>query len=93
MRLIYILQKGSSYRMNGTVELLADDVVEDDGAGTEFFLNLGVIREVDADHLEAGVGVAAAVQYVAGEDVGLGARDEVMVGRVSRKHLLQLWHP
>ena len=62
---------------------------EEDGAGAQFLLDLRVIREIDGDHLEAGVGVAAAVEHVAGEDVGLAAGDEGAVRRVAGEHFLE----
>ena len=61
MGLINILQQGASHGMDGTVELLAYDVVEDYSAGAVLLLGLGIIREVDAYDLEAGIGVTAAV--------------------------------
>ena len=78
--------------MDRPVELLADDGVENDGAGTQFLLHLRVIREIDADDLISRIGVTAAIEHVAGEDVGLGARDENAVGRVAGQHFLQFRH-
>ena len=54
MGLVVALQERHAHREDGAVELLADDVVEEDGAGAQFLLDLRVIREVDGDHLEAG---------------------------------------
>ena len=90
MGLVGILQQGHAHREDGTVELLADDVVEQDGTGAQLFLDLRVVREVDGDHLESGVGIAAVIDDVAGEDVGFTARDELVVGRIAGKHLLEL---
>ena len=92
MGLVDLLQQGAAHRVDRAVELLADDVVEDDGAGAQFLLCLGIIGEVDADDFIAGIGVAAAIQDVAGKDVGLGTGNEMVVGCIAGEHLLIFRH-
>ena len=83
------LQQEHAGREDGAVELLADDVVEQDGAGAEVFLHADVIGQVHGDVLITGVGIAAIIDDIAGVDVGLGAGDEVAIGGVSGQGGLQ----
>ena len=92
MGLVDLLQQGAAHRVDRAVELLADDVVEDDGAGAQFLLCLCIIREVDTDDFIAGIGIATAIQDVAGENVGLGTGDEIVIGSIAGEHFLVFRH-
>ena len=74
-------------------ELLPDDIVKHYGSGAELLLNPGVIREIDAYDLKTGIGIAAAIEDIAGENIGLVSGQEMAVDRVAGQHHLELLHP
>ena len=90
-------QNHDANRVDNPVELLHHNVAKEGGTCSGLDLNLLIVREIQSDKLDAGVGVACAVDGVVGVDVRLVARYECLVLILTwdlllelRKHRLEL---
>ena len=87
--LVHAFKQQHAGREYGAVEFLADNVVEQDGPGTVLLLHARIIRKIDGDGLVSGIGIAAIIDDIAGENVGFESGSEKMVGRIPRQGGLQ----
>ena len=61
MGAILAFQQLHAGRENGAVELLADDIVKEDGTGTILPLDTGIVGEIHGNGLVTGIGITAVV--------------------------------
>ena len=84
-----IVQQHVAGRAYHIVEFGADDILQQDGTGTLVPLHIGIVGQVQGNHLHTRIGLSGIVEGVAGEDIGTGSGLEGLVSVLAGKILLE----